>query len=661
MSYPLRLQWWPRLALVAVAGLLAAPRPAAGDAAGSWTQLPGPPAGAINSLAIDPLHPEVLYAGSGLAGAFKSVDGGGHWVAANHGLSGGPVTFVAVDPRDESVWAAVNDATGIGNGFRSQDGGASWQKLPAGSPVNALLLSLAFDPRSPAVVYAGTITGFFRTTDGGATWQTGGAGLPSGFNVSAVAVDPGSGAVFAGLAGAAGGLFKSLDGGVRWKTINPAPGLVDGVQGIVIVPGPPAAVYADAVTGVFRSDDGGATWKPASRGLRGLRDGRRAVVSLAADGGDPSTLYALTVSQAGESAVVFRSDDRGDSWSAVASPAGALILAGLVAVPGSARALFAFGSSGVVKSVDGGASLQPADSGLTAPGVESIAVDPASSSTLFAVTSESNLFRSRDGGVSWGLRVQTATGAIALDPRHPAIVYAGVEGGILKSDDGGDTWKSLAGAPCVLPQAIVIDPADTSNLYLVAKGDRSCATRAGIFRSSDGGRTFSALSGLGGPVSQLAVDLADTAILYALSSGTLLRSADQGATWKPAASGLAGAAPFQLAASPAAPGNLYLSTGDGRVFRSTDRARHWQLQSAGPVRGSALFLAADPVRSGVLYAFGGHAFFRSLDGGATWSFLGAGLGQAQLSGALAIAPQEPGVLYAGTSDLGLWRLRLPAP
>jgi photosystem II stability/assembly factor-like uncharacterized protein len=578
MSYPLRLQWWPRLALVAVAGLLAAPRPAAGDAAGSWTQLPGPPAGAITSLAIDPLHPEVLYAGSGLAGAFKSVDGGGHWVAANHGLSCGPVTFVAVDPRDESVWAAVNDATGIGNGFRSQDGGASWQKLPAGSPVNALLLSLAFDPRSPAVVYAGTITGFFRTTDGGATWQTGGAGLPSGFNVSAVAVDPGSGAVFAGLAGAAGGLFKSLDGGVRWKTINPAPGLVDGVQGIVIVPGPPAAVYANAVTGVFRSDDVGATWKPASRGLRGLRDGRRAVVSLAADGGDPSTLYALTVSQAGESAVLFRSDDRGDSWSAVASPAGSLILAGLVAVPGSARALFAFGSSGVVKS-----------------------------------------------------------------------------------DDGGDTWKSLAGAPCVLPQAIVIDPADTSNLYLVAKGDRSCATRAGIFRSSDGGRTFSALSGLGGPVSQLAVDLADTAILYALSSGTLLRSADQGATWKPAASGLAGAAPFQLAASPAAPGNLYLSTGDGRVFRSTDRARHWQLQSAGPVRGSALFLAADPVRSGVLYAFGGHAFFRSLDGGATWSFLGAGLGQAQLSGALAIAPQEPGVLYAGTSDLGLWRLRLPAP
>jgi photosystem II stability/assembly factor-like uncharacterized protein len=646
------------LAGAAMAAVLALCQPAAAAAGnGVWTMLPGPPLGAITAVAVDAANPRIVYAGSAVAGLFKSVDGGVRWQAADRGLPVAPVTFVAVDPVDESVWAATNDATGIGRGFRSDDGGANWSELPAGSPVNAGLQSLAFDPRSRSLLYAGTLIGLFRSTDGGDSWQAAGGGLPSGVEVFAVAVDAADSAVFAATAG---GLFRSLDSGSTWSAANPAPGLVNGVQLLAVDSSAPAAIYAVNVSaGVFRSDDGGATWT-AAHGLTGLRDGRRAVISLAIDGGNPSTLYALSIAQADGTGILFRSDDRGATWSPVDVLARSLILAGLVAVPGSPQTLLSFGTSGIFSSADGATSFRPSGGGLPAPGIANVTVDAQEPARIYAATLGGQLWRSLDAGVSWDLRLQSGVGPLALHPAAPFVLYAGVAGGVLASFDGGDTWRALGGAPCLLPRALVIDLSHPQTLYLAGQGDPACDTRTGTFRSTDGGTTWSALGGLGeAQVTQLAVDLADDATIYALTSTALLRSVDEGATWRPADTGLGGATPFELAASPADPHSLYLVAADGEVFRSTDRAGHWQRRGAGPVRGTSLFLAADPVRPHVLYALGGHLAFRSLDGGVTWSPLGSGLGAAHLSGALAVAPTQPETLYAGTRDQGLWSLTPP--
>ena len=640
---------------------LALLRPAAAVAgAGAWTMLPGPPAGATLALAVDPATPRVLYA-AGNSGLFKSVDGGVRWQASDRGLPVAPVTFVAVDPLDQSVWVGVDDATGIGRGFRSDDGGASWRELPDGSPIDANVQSLAFDPRprsSRSLLYAGTITGLFRSTDDGETWQAGGAGLPPGIEVFAVAVDAAADAVFAATAA---GLYRSFDSGATWSAANPAPGLVNGVQLLAIDPGSPAAIYAvNETAGIFRSDDGGSTWT-AARGLTGLRDGRRAVISLAIDGGNPSTLYVLSVAQADGTGIIFRSDDRGATWSPVDVLAGSLILAGLAAVPGSPQTLVSFGTSGIFASVDGGASFRPSAGGLPAPGIANVTVNTLEPARLYAVTLGGQLWRSLDAGVSWDLRLQSGTGPIALHPLAPFVLYAGVAGGVLESFDGGDTWRALPAAPCLLPRSLVVDPVHPETLYLAGQGDAACDTRTAVFRSTDSGTTWTALGGLGElPVTQLAVDLSDNATVYALTPGELLRSVDQGATWRPAVTGLGGALPFELAASPADPHSLYLIATDGEVFRSTDRAGHWQRRGAGPVRATSLSLVADPVRPDVLYALGGHLAFRSLDGGATWSALGNGVGSAHLSGTLAIAPSKPEILYAGTRDQGLWSL-IPPP
>ena len=81
----------------------------------TWKQL-GPDGGYVDAIAIDPVTPTTLYAGTAYGGVFRSVDSGASWSAVNVGLShpyhGLPVTVgaLAVDPVTPSIlYAGIND------------------------------------------------------------------------------------------------------------------------------------------------------------------------------------------------------------------------------------------------------------------------------------------------------------------------------------------------------------------------------------------------------------------------------------------------------------------------------------------------------------------------------------------------------------------------
>src|SRR5256885_10222887 len=115
----------------------------------SWTSN-GPEGGSIRALAIDPMTPGTLYAGTGGGGVFKSTNGGGSWV--NTGLTNNLfVTTLAIDPQAPATLYA-----GGGNGvFKSTDGGGSWTAAYFSFSVT----TLAIDPQTPATLYAGTYGG----------------------------------------------------------------------------------------------------------------------------------------------------------------------------------------------------------------------------------------------------------------------------------------------------------------------------------------------------------------------------------------------------------------------------------------------------------------------------------------------------------------------
>src|SRR3989442_1489791 len=113
----------------------------------SWTSTNGPNGGSIRALAVDPVTPATLYAGTGGGGVFKSTDGGGGWTAANTGLCNcGPdpdysyVPALAIDPQTPTTLYAGTSGSGV---FKSTDGGASWSAVNTGLPNYPYVLTLA--------------------------------------------------------------------------------------------------------------------------------------------------------------------------------------------------------------------------------------------------------------------------------------------------------------------------------------------------------------------------------------------------------------------------------------------------------------------------------------------------------------------------------------
>jgi photosystem II stability/assembly factor-like uncharacterized protein len=162
----------------------------------------------------------------------------------------------------------------------------------------------------------------------------------------------------------------------------------------------------------------------------------------------PSTLWA-----SGPFPGVLRSADGGASWTLVAAPRGAALIARL----GDGTLLLA--GEGVVRSRDGGASWEETltpTSGLEA-GEERIAtrllVGSGSSPTLYLQSTvyhrippyldHEELLRSRDGGATWTL-LPGGGEALALDPSRPRSLYRLDAQGLARSDDEGDGWTRLA-------------------------------------------------------------------------------------------------------------------------------------------------------------------------------------------------------------------------
>jgi photosystem II stability/assembly factor-like uncharacterized protein len=187
------------------------------DSGSTWLQTSLPLA-LRYAVAIDPVHPYVVYAATSYFGPFsfssdggvyRSVDSGGNWSFSAAGLENtarGRTVFDLVVHPDGIIFAA----TGAGV-FRSGDGGVFW----SATALAEVISSLQIDPLNLSTLYAGSYDGgVFKSSDGGTSWTTANTGLP-GVSVSCLRVDPvRPRTVYAGTAGA--GVFRSTDGGSSW-------------------------------------------------------------------------------------------------------------------------------------------------------------------------------------------------------------------------------------------------------------------------------------------------------------------------------------------------------------------------------------------------------------------------------------------------------------
>ena len=158
--------------------------------------------GRIDSIAVNPNNPSVIYIGATDGGVWKTIDAGATWTPlTDHEpmLAIGEPGAIAIDPNNTDIlYVGTSSFLKVGNQglqlnttigiLKSTDGGNSWIVLGSGFPagnignanqfVNQSIFGIAVDPANSSNLYLAASSGLFFSTDAGQNWTlgTGGGG-----------------------------------------------------------------------------------------------------------------------------------------------------------------------------------------------------------------------------------------------------------------------------------------------------------------------------------------------------------------------------------------------------------------------------------------------------------------------------------------------------
>ena len=261
--------------------------------------------------------------------------------------------------------------------------------------------------------------------------------------------------------GAEGQLSVSSDGGRTWQirqtfpaetswTIRAADALRSDI--LYVAYGQPGADHPKSIAIAKLTDGAAKIDRYPAQGL--VLEGSAFVDSLTVDDTDPSRLYAVTFKYAdndilGDGGSFFqaawRSVDGGRNWSRLEIPvSGNSYSAAFYSGTGSPL-YFLFGD-GLLKSLDGGDSWTRV-SGPAGEPVHNLQLEGAEPQTLYTFP-QGDIWKSVDAGESWQIFAKESNYA-AVYPVNASAIYAISPGGLLLSEDRGETWSTAL--PTELP------------------------------------------------------------------------------------------------------------------------------------------------------------------------------------------------------------------
>jgi photosystem II stability/assembly factor-like uncharacterized protein len=500
-----------------------------------------------NTCAVDAVDPRTLYI-TGLDSNFMNTI----WKSTDGGRTVQIFSNLPACAADGFLFPRPGILYVIGScPVVSTDGGVSFQPLP-------------LPPRAPHVpgvdvspdgntIFLSTLAGTVRSIDRGASFAPV-SGLPNGFFDAMLGFDPtDSSRIYA-----TDGLLRvSTDGGASFKLLPASndPRFLGFIDELSV--SPRGSLYIDTAAGVFRSDDRGDRFRSVMDGFRAS-----SVQDLAFDA-DGKLLVAVSHTQ-----TAFR-QGHGLTFKPIGNtpdivPDGATnngtAVAGSPADPNVI--LIATAGQGLLRTDNGGRNWTPAAFSDGAMAFLSARMSFPTSSRVYVVSPGATplgLYRSDDAGGTFAGLASLPFGAIAVDPRNADVLYVGTYNsgdGLFKSVDGGQTLQDL-GQPGAF-SALAVDHRHPQIIYA---GRRS----GQVIRSLDAGNTFAPASAglVGAGVHGLAQDANGTLFVW-LRAGGLFASDDQAATWRAVDTGEAlrrsgvEAGRGSLVADPRYPGHLYL-------------------------------------------------------------------------------------------------------
>jgi len=231
------------------------------DSGSTWHSIQSGVGGlSLAGLRLNPVDPDVLYAGIYGGGVFKSVDRGENWTRLMVGQLPWVGSLVLDERRPDNLFVSIG-----GDGlYKTTDAGNTWTPMvgPPGEPGVILAWRFVLDPSTAGRLYASDFHRLYRSDDAGETWQLVRDGIQS-----LAWIDPANSAILYAL-GEPGGLLKSVDRGITWAAIGE--GLpTDASLGVLVGDPSNADVLYIGVggNGVFRSADGGRTWTAFNDGI----------------------------------------------------------------------------------------------------------------------------------------------------------------------------------------------------------------------------------------------------------------------------------------------------------------------------------------------------------------------------------------------------------
>jgi photosystem II stability/assembly factor-like uncharacterized protein len=257
---------------------------------------------------------------------------------------------------------------------------------------------------------------------------------------------------------------------------------------------------------------------------------------LAFNSKNQNEMYA--VSSSGQ---VFKTTNSGGSWQRIAFLDDSL--QDIVCHPLSQDVIYVLGSRSVFKSSDGSKTWTRYPLAKNCFGDEGqIAIHPKDSRILYIAGNHlasgkrcMAVLKSVSGGKTWEVTrlapfsIEGYAYFISVNPTNPNIVYTGgyysdkKRAYIFKTIDEGKTWQDITGATLGIPYDMVIDPINSSKVYV--------GTSHAIYRSLDGGRIWLQNNGIAF-ARALGINSSNPNILYAsFDSGWIYKSANGGIDW----------------------------------------------------------------------------------------------------------------------------------
>lgn len=236
--------------------------------------------------------------------------------------------------------------------------------------------------------------------------------------------------------------------------------------------------------------------------------------------------------------------------------------------------------------------------GFHHPRVDAVAVDPRDQDVLY-LAALNGVLRTEDGGQSWRILTgwkMTEPKDVAVDPHHPDRVFAALPDGIGVSENRGQTWTYKdEGIARKYTQTLVVDRSVSDRLL--------AGTELGIYLSEDGAQSWQQVLPTEATVSRIIQSPHDPAVFFAATQNDgAWRSDDAGATWQQLDGVPHEYTLHHIAVDPANPENIAVGGWGIGLLVSEDGGQSWEPRNQGLPSTELWSFAFDPDKPGRLYA-----------------------------------------------------------